>query len=319
MKNLDQNEELVNKKLEELNKVINKAPEELQGSVETNTSNIIDNQFTSDVEKLEQMMHLMSSGETDQDPELMQLQGLMEQILDIQHPDRARQKIRAQSLQDKKKAFPVLAIAEKDAISLIEPVPYQANSKTDNPDYDSVNYKDDNFLLTPTRNGFFGLIEETDQDPRSSNAIEAVVHETQEVVNGSTIKLRLLNDVYVKGQLIPEGNFIYGNCQINKERLNISIPSIKYETSLFPVALSAYDLDGLEGIYIPGAISRDVAKQASDQAVQGFNLQSFDPSLAAQATTAGINAAKGLLSRKAKLIKITVKAGYQVILTDINT
>ena len=38
----------------------------------------------------------------------------------------------------------------------------------------------------------------------------------------------------------------------------------------------------------------------------------------AQATTAGIQAAKGLLSKKIKLVKVTVKAGYRVLLKDGN-
>jgi hypothetical protein len=35
-----------------------------------------------------------------------------------------------------------------------------------------------------------------------------------------------------------------------------------------------------------------------------------------QAASAGIEAAKTLLSKKSKLIKVTVKAGYQVLLRD---
>lgn len=74
----------------------------------------------------------------------------------------------------------------------------------------------------------------------------------------------------------------------------------------------------MEGIYIPGAITRDAAKQASSQSVQDLQLYSMDNSLGAQAATAGIEAAKGLFSKKAKLIKVTVTAGYQVLLKDGN-
>jgi hypothetical protein len=38
--------------------------------------------------------------------------------------------------------------------------------------------------------------------------------------------------------------------------------------------------------------------------------------LGAQAASAGIDAAKGLIRKKAKLVKVTVKAGYRVLLKD---
>ena len=76
------------------------------------------------------------------------------------------------------------------------------------------------------------------------------------------------------------------------------------------------DLDGIAGIYIPGAITRDVAKQSTDQAIQSIRLASLDPSVGAQAASAGIQAAKSLIGRKVKLVKVTVKAGYRVLLRD---
>ena len=79
--------------------------------------------------------------------------------------------------------------------------------------------------------------------------------------------------------------------------------------------LSVYDLDGMEGIYIPGAITRDVAKGSADRALQGI-INTLGPSLGAQAASAGIEAAKTLLTKKVKQVKVTVKAGYQVLLKD---
>jgi hypothetical protein len=50
--------------------------------------------------------------------------------------------------------------------------------------------------------------------------------------------------------------------------------------------------------------------------VQGVDITTLNPSIGAQAANAGIEAAKTLLTRKAKLIRVTVKAGYQVLLRD---
>jgi conjugative transposon TraM protein len=138
------------------------------------------------------------------------------------------------------------------------------------------------------------------------------------LVNGAVVKLRLLNDLYINGSLIPKGNFVFGIASLNGERLEVEINSIRYNQSLYPVKLEVYDIDGLPGIYIPGAITRDVAKQSVDNTLQLMELSTMDPSLKAQATAAGIGAAKTLLSKKVKQVKVMVKAGYKVLLRDKN-
>jgi len=50
--------------------------------------------------------------------------------------------------------------------------------------------------------------------------------------------------------------------------------------------------------------------------MQSIGLTSLDPSWSAQAASAGVEAAKTLFSKKVRLIKVTVKAGYQVLLKD---
>lgn len=130
------------------------------------------------------------------------------------------------------------------------------------------------------------------------------------------MKLRLLNEVFINGNLIPKDNFVFGAASLNGERLIIKINSIRYNSSLYPVDLSVCDMDGLDGIYIPGTITRDVAKESADRAVQRIGLTTLDPSLKIQAASAGIEAAKSLFSKKEKLIKVMVKAGCQVLLRD---
>lgn len=170
-----------------------------------------------------------------------------------------------------------------------------------------------------TTNAFYGLDHEVDQQAVNENAIEAVIHDTQKLLAGSAVRLRLLNDIAINGRPVPKNQFAYGTCSINGERLTIEITSIRTGNSLLPVSLSVYDLDGLEGIHIPGAITRDAAKEASGNALQNIQLMSLDPSIGAQAASAGIEAAKGLFSKKAKMVKVTVKAGYRVLLKDTNT
>lgn len=171
-----------------------------------------------------------------------------------------------------------------------------------------------------TEGGVFAVHDPNVDDVESyrSNAIQATIHEDQDIVSGSVIKLRLLDSIQVNGALIPKNSFIYGVATIDDERLKIEIASLRYQNSIFPVSLSAYDLDGLAGLYIPGAIARDASKEGVNDAIQSIRMMSLDPSLSAQVADAGIHATKGLFRKKVKQVRVKVKAGYQLLLRDKN-
>lgn len=290
----DPNEQKIYQKLAELNREMNRPPSYgtentyqgyAGGSPQNNPIS------TSDVDRLEQMMKMMSqpSGE---DREMQQLNGMLERILDIQHPDRMQEKLKQSSQIKKGQVYPVIKPKKENTVSVLESgKPGKENG-----------------------NSFFSLEEITEDI--AQNAISAVVHENQTLVNGSTVKLRLSSGVMVNGVTIPKGTFLFGVASLTGERLEIKIDNIRFGNSLFPVELSVYDLDGMDGIYIPGAITRDVAKQSADRSLQTIGMTSLDPSWEMQAAGAGIEAAKGLLSKKVKLVKVKVKAGYQLLLRD---
>ncbi|HUH19370.1 conjugative transposon protein TraM [Albibacterium sp.] len=169
-----------------------------------------------------------------------------------------------------------------------------------------------------TEGGVFAVHDPNVDDVESyrSNAIQATIHEDQDIVSGSVIKLRLLDSIQVNEALIPKNSFIYGVAAIDDERLKIEIASLRYQNSIFPVSLSAYDLDGLAGLYIPGAIARDASKEGINDAIQSIRMMSLDPSLSAQVADAGIHATKGLFRKKVKQVRVKVKAGYQLLLRD---
>jgi conjugative transposon TraM protein len=238
------------------------------------------------------------NGNKDADPEMQQLNGTLEKILDIQHPERIKEKIAKLSTENRETVFPVDAAPPRASVCLLDTA------------------KKPRLLVGS--NDFYG-VNDIDASTPQHNAIEAVVHETQTLVSGSVVKLRLLNDIFINGQLIPKDNFIFGEASLNNERLEISVHSIRNEQNLFTVKLEVYDLDGLPGIYIPGAITRDAVKQSAGNALQSsLSLGSLDPSLGAQAASAGIETAKNLLSKKVRLIKVQVKAGYKIFLKDSN-
>jgi len=296
----DPNEAKVYNKLNELNAAMNQAsvqPSIKHGSYSNTRRTASSSMNSSDIDRLEQMMRMSNQGDGNEDPEMMQLNGMMEKILDIQHPERVKEKIRQTSEAHKGQVFAVNMNANKDLNSLLINNRSVAKSR----------------FIT---NRFYSLDEDVNADTVVGDAIRAMVHQSQTLVDGSVVKLRLLDDVFINGNLIPKDNFVYGIASLNGERLVIKINSIRYKSFLYPVELSVFDMDGLDGIYIPGAITRDVAKQSADRAVQGIGFTTLDPSLKVQAAGAGIEAAKTLFSKKAKLIKVMVKAGYQILLRD---
>lgn len=303
----DPNEAKVYEKLEQLNKALNESSpipisQEISNGHLAYSSPGNGSVNGPDIERLEQMMQELDQPEGE-DPELQQLNGMLEKILDIQHPDRVQEKLRQLSAERKGEVYAVSLNSSTDLVSLID------QGSITNEDVDHL------FPLSEQNNAFYSF-DDLKSSSEAANAIAAVIHETQTLSNGSTVKLRLVNDVYINGVLVPKDNFLFGTASLNGERLNIKINSIRYGNSLFPVALSVYDMDGLDGIYIPGAITRDVAKQSTDRALQSIGLTTLDPTLGAQAASAGIETAQNLLSKKIKLVKVTVKAGYKVLLLD---
>ena len=197
------------------------------------------------------------------DPSLQQLEGMLDKLIEIQHPEKVKEKNKRND-----------TVARQNKVT-------SANA---------------------------------------NQTIQAVVHNTQIISSGATIKLRLVQDIHIYSAigsvLIPKGSFLYGICSINNERLTVQLTNIPFNNQVLPIALSVFDMDGIEGIYIPGAIERDVSKEGADQALQSFNLNSLNSSLAGQAANAGMQATKALLSKKVKLIRVTVKAGHHVLLQN---
>ncbi|MDQ2753285.1 MAG: conjugative transposon protein TraM [Bacteroidota bacterium] len=130
------------------------------------------------------------------------------------------------------------------------------------------------------------------------------------------MQVRLSQDIDVNGTSIENGSYVFGTASLSDERLQIKITSIQWKNNVYPVSLEVYDMDGLRGVYIPGSIGRETAKQSADRAISGMGLTSLDPSLGAQTASAGIEAVKSLIGKKIKLVRVTIPAGYHILLKD---
>jgi conjugative transposon TraM protein len=169
----------------------------------------------------------------------------------------------------------------------------------------------------PHKNGFntavgTGLLEDR-------NTIKACVHENCSLINGQSVRLRLLEPLQVGKTLIPRNTMISGEVKIQGDRLDISIQSLEYLGTIIPVELTVYDTDGQEGIFIPGSLEINAFKEMAGNI--GSNLGtsvSFNQS-ASQQLVSGlgkgfIQSGSQYLSKKFQTISVKLKAGYKVLL-----
>lgn len=119
--------------------------------------------------------------------------------------------------------------------------------------------------------------------------------------------------------MIPAGNLVTGTASIQGERLEIAVESLECGGNIIPVQLVVYDVDGQRGLFVPGSETRSAAKDAISEA--GSNLgnsisiaRSAGQQVAMDLSRGLIQSGTQLLSQKVRAVKITLKAGYKVLL-----
>lgn len=147
-------------------------------------------------------------------------------------------------------------------------------------------------------------------------AIPAVIDGSQKVLQGGVVKLRLTDTMHLKGMVFNKGQLLFGNCTIVNQRLLLDIKNIRIGTAIVPVNLTVYSLDGIIGLNAPEAELAEAAGSGTDDALQSMQFLSMDQSLATQAAGAGISAAKSLLGKKVKRVKVKLEDSRQVLLRN---
>lgn len=146
----------------------------------------------------------------------------------------------------------------------------------------------------------------------SGNSIRATVHGDQIVMDGSTLKMRLLEDVQADGVGVPRNTFVYGTVKIQNERVEVHITSVRVRNNLFKFEKEVFDRDAIKGIYVPGNIKSETRSEATDQSLNEIN-PSVD-GLIGSGVNAVVSAGKSVLSRNIKKIKVTIKTNYEIYL-----
>lgn len=251
--------------------------------------------LSNDVRQLEALMDRMQP--TGPDPELQQLEGMLDKILDVQHPERVESRHREKQME--RPRFKVLTENERKVESM---------DKLTLPDMEDGSIE---------RNAFYGLEEQSPMEHAVKAAIAAEVAEETTFEREGRVKIKLLEEVRVNGMAYPKGSLVYGEAALDGSRVKLVVTSLRSGKYILPVELEAHDQDAMPGIPISGSLGQEIQQGAGDALVNGMPNMASGMTLETQMASAGVSAAKGLFRKKNKAIKITLKAGHPILL--INT
>ena len=151
------------------------------------------------------------------------------------------------------------------------------------------------------------------------NTISACIYGNQTVTDGQKVRLRLLEQMRVGEVIVPANTVLTGSAKITGERMGIGITSIEYAGSIYIVKLNVYDTDGQEGIFIPGSMELNAAKEvaANMGTSMGSSINISSDAKAQLASDLGKGLIQGTsqyIAKKMRTVKVNLKANYRVML-----
>lgn len=151
------------------------------------------------------------------------------------------------------------------------------------------------------------------------NTIRACIHNDQTIMDGQTVKLRLLEPLQAGNLVIPQNTLVSGTGKVQGERLDIVVSSIEYRGNLLPVELAVYDSDGQKGLSVPSSLEQEAAKEALANIGGGLGTsisfaQSAGQQIAMDLTRGVMQGGSQYLAKKFRTVKVHLKAGYELML-----
>ena len=146
----------------------------------------------------------------------------------------------------------------------------------------------------------------------TAHPFEVMFAKSEKLSSGGRITLRLLEDMVVDGVKIPKNAPLSGVCSISDRRLDIKVNAMKIGDRIYTLDLTAYDTDGLPGLYCPQTNANRTLKQGTSEAGQIVRsaLQSGIAGYAGQVVSAGAS----MVQSASGNITISVSAGYKFYL-----
>lgn len=126
---------------------------------------------------------------------------------------------------------------------------------------------------------YFNTLCDNDKE---TSLIKAIIDENIKAVDGSRVRLRLLDDIEINDVVVPKGTYLYATMSgFSSQRVKGNVQSIMVDDDIVKVSLALYDTDGLEGLYVPSSQFRETTKDVGSGALSNTS------SLTNSSTTSG--------------------------------
>lgn len=154
-----------------------------------------------------------------------------------------------------------------------------------------------------TNSDYFNTLAENESEPR---LIKAIIDEDIQCVDGSRVRLRLLDDIEINEVTLSKGSYLYSEMNgFGSQRVKGDVSSILVNDELVKVSLTIYDTDGLEGLYVPKSSFRETVNDVASSAMSGS--MSVNESSNNTFTQWGVQAINNAYQRTANAIAKNIK------------
>ena len=167
---------------------------------------------------------------------------------------------------------------------------------------------------------YFNTLAENEPEP---NLIKAIIDEDVKAVDGSRVRLRLLDEVEINGVVLAKGSYMYATMSgFGQQRVKGTVKSLMVDDELLKVSLTLYDTDGMEGLYVPNSSFRETTKDIASGAMSSnmsINNGSYGNNVAQWGMQAIQNAYQqttGAIAKAIRKNKVKLKYGTFVYLVN---
>lgn len=211
-------------------------------------------------------------------------------------------------------AAPATATGKKAAVQPVARVRHDVVSRLAAPMTDSAFMAE---FAKPRNWGFHTAAG--NENPKRKNSISACVYRTMKVTDGQEVPLRITEPMTAGGVPIPANTILTGTARIDGQRMTITVEAVQHGGNVIPVELAVYDMDGGEGISVPSSDEISAVKEIAANAGSGLgsSITITDDAGTQLLSDLGRSVIQGTaqyVGQKMRQVRVTLKAGYRVLL-----
>lgn len=172
----------------------------------------------------------------------------------------------------------------------------------------TIPVKKENKVVLPSTSRRSGFNDGEAMRTAEKVEIPAVVQQTVDVSDGSTVQLRITKDYVYSDGIVRANTFLTGTVAIKSGRVTINIPA----SDGLP-ALETYDTDGICGLKLSDSVKDELRNDAGNTAID-VTGEAVSSSIQAPLLGRVVSSAVSGLKKKTNNYRITLEKGQKVIL-----